>query len=55
MSGLTPRVFQSQVGRLNQNLNYENVLVGVAGNINDKFPNTSEMLDIQNPKPTLAA
>lgn len=44
-----------QIGRLNQNLNFENVLICVLGYINNMFLNNSEMLDIRNLQPASAA
>lgn len=40
-------IFPFQIERLNQNLNFENVLICVLGYINNLFLNNSEMLDIQ--------
>lgn len=56
MSGPNPHhIFAFQIERLNQNLNFENVLICVLGYINNMFLNNSEMLDIQNLQPASAA
>lgn len=56
MSGLNPHhIFPFQIGRLNQNLNFENVLICLLGYINNMFLNNSEMLDIQNLQPASVA